>query len=176
MKQNEGTLFNTYRLLRTLNPSPYMFYFSSDDIEIAGASPETLIKLKDGVLRTYPLAGTRPRGRTEEEDKRLEEELLSDPKELSEHDMLVTLGMEDIGKISRPGSITVEKHHIISRFSHVMHIESIIRERSGEENGIDAISHIARELPVHQNQGLSLINNIENNKRGIHGGASVIWI
>lgn len=171
----EGTLFNTYRLLRTLNPSPYMFYFSSDDIEIAGASPETLIKLKDGVLRTYPLAGTRPRGRTEEEDKRLEEELLSDPKELSEHDMLVTLGMEDIGKISRPGSITVEKHHIISRYSHVMHIESIIRGEIQEgKTALDAIDAI---LPAGTLSGApkikacQLINNIENNKRGIYGGA-----
>lgn len=87
-----GSLFDTYRVLRTTNPSPYMFYFSSNDIEIAGASPETLVKLNDNQLYTFPLAGTRPRGKTEEEDLRLEEELLSDEKELAEHNMLVDLG------------------------------------------------------------------------------------
>ena len=97
----EGSLFNTYRVLRSLNPSPYMFYFSGSDMEVAGASPETLVKLEDGILHTFPLAGTRPRGRTEEEDLRLEKELLSDPKELAEHNMLVDLGRNDIGKISK---------------------------------------------------------------------------
>lgn len=94
----EGSLLNTYRVLRTINPSPYMFYFSGTDVEVAGASPETLVKLENGVLHTFPLAGTRPRGRTEEEDKELEEGLLSDQKELAEHNMLVDLGRNDLGK------------------------------------------------------------------------------
>ncbi|HVI40414.1 MAG TPA: chorismate-binding protein, partial [Anaerovoracaceae bacterium] len=109
----EGSLLNTYRILRTTNPSPYMFYLSGDDIEIAGASPETLVKLQDGVLYTFPLAGTRPRGKTEEEDLELERELLTDPKELAEHNMLVDLGRNDIGKISRFGTVEVEKYMTI---------------------------------------------------------------
>ena len=96
----EGSLLNTYRVLRTINPSPYMFYFSGTDVEVAGASPETLVKLENGVLHTFPLAGTRPRGKTEAEDKALEEELLADEKELAEHNMLVDLGRNDLGKIS----------------------------------------------------------------------------
>ena len=97
----EGSLLNTYRVLRTVNPSPYMFYFSGTDVEVAGASPETLVKLEAGVLHTFPLAGTRPRGAAPEEDKRLEAELLSDEKELAEHDMLVDLGRNDLGKVRR---------------------------------------------------------------------------
>ena len=122
----EGSLFDTYRVLRTMNPSPYMFYFSSDDIEAAGASPETLAKMVDGKLFTFPLAGTRPRGRTKEEDQTLEAELLRDEKELSEHNMLVDLGRNDIGKISVPGIVRVEKYLGIERFSHVMHIGSTV--------------------------------------------------
>ena len=100
----EGSLLNTYRVLRTLNPSPYMFYFSGTDVEVAGASPETLVKLEDGVLHTFPLAGTRPRGKTEAEDQALEAELLADEKELAEHNMLVDLGRNDLGRLSRFGA------------------------------------------------------------------------
>lgn len=106
----EGSLFDTYRVLRAANPSPYMFYFSSDDIELSGASPETLAKLDNGKLSTFPLAGTRPRGKTLDEDKALEEALLQDEKELAEHNMLVDLGRNDIGKISRIGTVKVEKY------------------------------------------------------------------
>ena len=106
----EGSLFDTYRVLRATNPSPYMFYFSSDDIEIAGASPETLVKLEHGNLSTFPLAGTRPRGKNAEEDRALEADLLQDEKELAEHNMLVDLGRNDIGKISKLGSVKVEKY------------------------------------------------------------------
>ena len=115
----EGSLFDTYRVLRTTNPSPYMFYFSSDDIEIAGASPETLVKLENGKLYTYPLAGTRPRGRNEAEDLALEKELLADEKERAEHNMLVDLGRNDIGKISRIGSVRVEQYMNIERYSQI---------------------------------------------------------
>lgn len=171
----EGSLLNTYRILRTLNPSPYMFYFSSSDMEVAGASPETLVKLEDGVLHTFPLAGTRPRGKTPEEDKALEEELLADPKELAEHNMLVDLGRNDIGKISKFGTVKVEKYHSIERYSHVMHIGSTVR---GEiRDGQDALSAIDSILPAGTLSGApkiracQLINDLENNKRGIYGGA-----
>ena len=100
-----GSLLDVYRMLRTTNPSPYLFYFTSDDMELAGASPETLVKLEDGVLHTFPLAGTRPRGKTREEDLALEAELLADEKERAEHNMLVDLGRNDIGKISRFGTV-----------------------------------------------------------------------
>lgn len=113
-------------LLRTTNPSPYMFYFSSDNIEIAGASPETLVKLDNGILHTFPLAGTRPRGKTEAEDLELEYNLLTDEKECAEHNMLVDLGRNDIGKIAQFGSVQVEKYMSIERFSHVMHIGSSV--------------------------------------------------
>ncbi|MGX8704777.1 MAG: anthranilate synthase component I family protein, partial [bacterium] len=103
----EGSLLNTYRVLRTINPSPYMFYFSGTDVEVAGASPETLVKLEDGVLHTFPLAGTRPRGKTDAEDAALEAELLADEKELAEHNMLVDLGRNDLGRISKFGSVRV---------------------------------------------------------------------
>ena len=123
----EGSILNVYRALRTMNPSPYMFYFSGTDVEVAGASPETLVKLENGDLYTFPLAGTRPRGKTDEEDKALEEELLADPKELAEHNMLVDLGRNDIGKISKFGSVEVVKYHSIERYSHVMHIGSTVK-------------------------------------------------
>lgn len=171
----EGSLFNTYRVLRTLNPSPYMFYFSGTDVEVAGASPETLVKLEDGVLHTFPLAGTRPRGKTDEEDKRLEKELLADEKELAEHNMLVDLGRNDLGKISKFGSVEVEKYHCIERFSHVMHIGSTVRGEIRPE--FDSLDAIASVLPAGTLSGApkiracQLIGELENNKRGIYGGA-----
>ena len=171
----EGSLFNTYRVLRTINPSPYMFYFSGTDVEVAGASPETLVKLENGVLHTFPLAGTRPRGKTEEEDNALEAELLADEKELAEHNMLVDLGRNDLGKISRFGTVSVEKLHSIERYSHVMHIGSTVR---GEiKAGCDALDAIEAVLPAGTLSGApkiracQLIGELENNKRGIYGGA-----
>lgn len=171
----EGSLLNTYRVLRTINPSPYMFYFSGTDVEVAGASPETLVKLENGVLHTFPLAGTRPRGKTEEEDKALEVELLADEKELAEHNMLVDLGRNDLGKISKFGSVQVEKLHSIERYSHVMHIGSTVR---GEiRNEFDALDAIEAVLPAGTLSGApkiracQLIGELENNKRGIYGGA-----
>ena len=171
----EGSLLNTYRVLRTTNPSPYMFYFSGTDVEVAGASPETLVKLENGVLHTFPLAGTRPRGKTEAEDKALETELLADEKELAEHNMLVDLGRNDLGKISRFGSVKVEKFHSIERYSHVMHIGSTVR---GEiRDGFDALDAIEAVLPAGTLSGApkiracQLIGQLENNKRGIYGGA-----
>lgn len=171
----EGSLLNCYRILRSINPSPYMFYFFSPDMEVAGASPETLVRLEAGVLHTFPLAGTRPRGQTEEEDKRLEAELLADPKELAEHDMLVDLSQYDLEKICTSGSVVVEKYHSIERYSHVMHIGSTVRGDLAE--GRDALDAIGAILPAGTLSGMpklkscQLINDIENNKRGIYGGA-----
>lgn len=171
----EGSLFNTYRVLRTVNPSPYMFYFSGTDVEVAGASPETLVKLEDGVLHTFPLAGTRPRGATPQEDLQLEEDLLQDEKELAEHNMLVDLGRNDLGKISQFGTVAVEKLHSIERFSHVMHIGSTVRGEIAE--GFDAFDAIEAVLPAGTLSGApkiracQLIGDLEKNKRGIYGGA-----
>lgn len=171
----EGSLLNAYRVLRTTNPSPYMFYFSSDDLEIAGASPETLVKLEDGVVHTFPLAGTRPRGKTPEEDERLEKELLADEKECAEHNMLVDLGRNDIGKISEFGSVKVEKYMSIERFSAVMHIGSTVSGKVRKDvhtlDAIDAILPAGTLSGAPKIRACEIINELENNKRGIYGGA-----
>ncbi len=175
MAKAEGSLLDTYRILRMSNPSPYMFYFSSDDIEIAGASPETLVKLKNETVHTFPLAGTRPRGKTEKEDLKLEKELLADPKELAEHNMLVDLGRNDLGKVSQFGTVEVEKYMEIERFSHVMHIGSTVVGKIQEEK--EALDAIGAVLPAGTLSGApkfracQIINELENNKRGIYGGA-----
>jgi len=171
----EGSLFDMYRVLRTINPSPYMFYFGGSDLEIAGASPETLVKLQDGKLFTFPLAGTRPRGATDEEDAALERGLLADEKELAEHNMLVDLGRNDLGKICKFGTVAVERYMSVLRFSHVMHLGSTV---SGEildgKTGLDAINAV---LPAGTLSGapkiraMHIINELEQNKRGIYGGA-----
>jgi anthranilate synthase component 1 len=177
----EGSLFDAYRALRIDNPSPYMFYFSSDDgdqggpLEIAGASPETLVKLTGETLFTFPLAGTRKRGANAEEDRALEAELLADPKELAEHNMLVDLGRNDLGRISRFGSVSVEKYLSIEKFSHVMHIGSTVRGLIQE--GKTALDAVAAVLPAGTLSGApkiracEIIADLENNKRGIYGGA-----
>ncbi len=171
----EGSLFDTYRVLRAANPSPYMFYFSSDDIELSGASPETLAKLDNGRLSTFPLAGTRPRGKTPDEDKALEEDLLQDEKELAEHNMLVDLGRNDIGKISRIGTVKVEKYMEIERFSHVMHIGSTvtgtIREDKDAVDAVDAILPAGTLSGAPKFRACQIIDQLENNKRGVYGGA-----
>ncbi len=171
----EGSLLNTYRVLRTLNPSPYMFYFSGTDVEISVDSQSKIIKLENGVLHTFPLAGTRPRGATEAEDKALEAGLLADEKELAEHNMLVDLGRNDLGKISRFGTVEVEKLHSIERYSHVMHIGSTVRGELRE--GLDALDAVEAVLSAGTLSGApkiracQLIAELEDNKRGIYGGA-----
>ena len=171
----EGSLFDTYRILRTTNPSPYMFYFSSDDVEIAGASPETLAKLENGEVYTFPLAGTRKRGATPAEDKAIEEELLADEKECAEHNMLVDLGRNDIGKISKPGTVEVEKYMSIERFSHVMHIGSTvsgqIRDDYDAVNAIDSILPAGTLSGAPKIRACEIIEELEERKRGIYGGA-----
>ncbi|MBQ9360842.1 MAG: anthranilate synthase component I [Lachnospiraceae bacterium] len=171
----EGSLLDTYRVLRTTNPSPYMFYFSGDDIEMAGASPETLVKVENGTVRTFPLAGTRPRGKNHEEDMRLERELLADEKERAEHNMLVDLGRNDIGRLSKFGSVKVEKYMSIERYSHVMHIGSEVKgEMRDELHAIDAVDSV---LPAGTLSGapkiraMEIIDELEGDRRGIYGGA-----
>ena len=171
----EGSLFDTYRYLRSTNPSPYMFYFNSDDIEIAGASPETLVKVEQKKVSTFPLAGTRPRGKSQTEDEALEAELLKDEKELAEHNMLVDLGRNDIGKISKLGSVNVEKYMGVERYSHVMHIGStVVGQLADNKDVIDAVDAI---LPAGTLSGApkfracQIIEELEQSKRGIYGGA-----
>ena len=144
-------------------------------MELVGASPETLVKLEDGRLHTFPLAGTRPRGTTREEDLALEKELLADEKELSEHNMLVDLGRNDIGKISRIGSVEVEKYLSIERFSHVMHIGSTvagqIREEKDALDAVDAILPAGTLSGAPKLRACQIIDELEGRKRGVYGGA-----
>ena len=171
----EGSLLDTYRVLRTTNPSPYMFYFSSEDVEIAGASPETLVKVENKVVKTFPLAGTRPRGKTWEEDEQLEKELLADEKERAEHNMLVDLGRNDLGKVCQFGSVSVEKYMSVLRYSHVMHIGSTVtgtmRDDRTAVDAIDAVLPAGTLSGAPKIRACQIINELENNKRGIYGGA-----
>jgi anthranilate synthase component 1 len=152
-----------------------MFYFSGTDVEVAGASPETLVKLEDGVLHTFPLAGTRPRGKSPAEDTALERELLADEKELAEHNMLVDLGRNDLGKVSRFGTVEVENYMEVLRFSHVMHIGSTVRgEIRDDKDALDAIEAVLQAGTLSgapKIRACQLIGELENNKRGIYGGA-----
>lgn len=173
--RGEGSLVDTYRILRTVNPSPYMFYMSIGDIEIAGASPETLVRLEEGKLFTYPLAGTCKRGDTEREDERLEAELLGNEKELAEHNMLVDLGRNDLGRISEFGSVQVDSYLKILKFSHVMHIGSTVCSNIRQDKtALDAIGAV---LPAGTLSGApkiracEIIDELEKCKRGIYGGA-----
>jgi anthranilate synthase component 1 len=171
----EGSLLDAYRVLRSTNPSPYLFYFTSDSMELAGASPETLVKLEDGVLHTFPLAGSRPRGKTPEEDAALERELLSDEKELSEHNMLVDLGRNDLGKVSKFGTVEVENYLSVLRFSHIMHLGSAVQGEIREDR--DALDALDAVLPAGTLSGapklraMEIINELENDRRGVYGGA-----
>lgn len=170
-----GSLFDAYRVLRCTNPSPYMVFLTSDDLEVAAASPETLARLEDGRLFTYPLAGTRPRGATPEEDAAAERDLLADEKELAEHNMLVDLGRNDIGRVAELGSVRVERYLDVLRFSHVMHLGSTV---TGElAAGRDAVDVIDSILPAGTLSGApkiracQIIQDLEGEKRGIYGGA-----
>lgn len=171
----KGSLLDTYRVLRTTNPSPYMFFFTSDQMELAGASPETLVQLQDGVLHTFPLAGTRPRGKTAREDAALEADLRRDAKELAEHNMLVDLGRNDLGRVSEVGSVEVEEYQQILRFSHVMHLGSTVRgQLRPDKDALDALDAV---LPAGTLSGapklraMEIINALEDDKRGVYGGA-----
>lgn len=171
----KDNLLNAYRVLRTTNPSPYMVFMQNDDVQLISASPETLVRLKDGKLSTFPIAGSRPRGRDQEEDKALEKELLSDEKELSEHNMLVDLGRNDLGKISEYSSVKVTDYMGIQRYSRIMHITSEVEGRiKPEKDALDAIEAI---LPAGTLSGApkiracEIIEELEKAPRGIYGGA-----
>ncbi|MDR1852415.1 MAG: anthranilate synthase component I family protein [Propionibacteriaceae bacterium] len=170
-----GSLYETYLLLREVNPSPYMFYFSSDDLEIAGASPETLVRSRGGEAVTFPLAGTRRRGKDAEEDAALEAELLADEKELAEHNMLVDLGRNDIGKLSEFGTVEVEQYLQILRFSHVMHIGSTVKGKLRSD--VKPVDVVGAVLPAGTLSGApkiracEIIDELEGVKRGVYGGA-----
>lgn len=170
-----ASLLNAYRVLRTTNPSPYMYFIQCEDVQLAGASPETMIKLIDGKLITFPVAGTRPRGKTQKEDMALEKELLLDEKELSEHNMLVDLARNDVGRIARFQSVQVEEYMKIHRFSKVMHIASVVTGRIREDK--DSCDTIAALLPAGTLSGApkiracEIIDELEADARGIYGGA-----
>ena len=171
----EGSLLNAYRVLRTTNPSPYMVYLNIDGDEIMSTSPETLVRLQNGRLTTFPVAGSRPRGKTDAEDKQLEQELLIDEKELAEHNMLVDLGRNDLGKISKFGSVEVTSYMDIHRYSTIMHISSQVE--SDILPNCDGYSAIEAVLPAGTLSGApkiracEIIDEIEAQPRGIYGGA-----
>lgn len=170
-----GSLINAYRVLRTTNPSPYMVYMHVDGLEIMSTSPETLVRLQKGRLATFPVAGSRPRGATDEADKALEAELLADEKELSEHNMLVDLARNDLGRISNIGSVEVMDYMMIHRYSRIMHIAS--RVESDIRPDCDALDAVEAILPAGTLSGApkiracEIIEELENGPRGIYGGA-----
>jgi anthranilate synthase component 1 len=166
---------NLYRALRRLNPSPYMYFLDLDGIHIVGSSPEVLARLEDGQVTVRPIAGTRRRGQTAEEDLALEKEMLADPKEIAEHLMLIDLGRNDVGRISQTGTVEVTEQMIVERYSHVMHITSNV---VGDVTpGMGALEVLKATLPAGTLSGapkiraMEIIDELEPVKRGIYGGA-----
>ncbi len=164
-----------YRVLRSRNPSPYMFLLKSGDLAIVGSSPEVLVRLEGDLVQLRPIAGTRPRGATPEEDRRLEAELLSDPKELAEHVMLVDLGRNDIGRVSEWGSVRVDEQMVVERYSHVMHIVSNVVGRL--RKGMTAFDLLRAAFPAGTVTGapkiraMEIIEELEPFRRGIYAGS-----
>ena len=167
--------FDVYRALRVVNPSPYMYYLKCGGFEIVGASPEMMVRVEDGIVQTVPIAGTRPRGKSAEEDQALEEELLNDPKERAEHVMLVDLGRNDLGRVCEYHSVKVTDLMIIERFSHVMHIVSHVVGKLRED--LSAFDVIRACLPAGTLSGapkiraMEIIDELESSRRGTYGGA-----
>ncbi len=171
----QGSLINAYRVLRTINPSPYMVYMHFDDLELMSTSPETLVRLQNGRLSTFPVAGSRPRGKNDAEDAALEKDLLADEKELSEHNMLVDLARNDLGRISEISSVEVMDYMMIHRYSKIMHITSRVESNLlPERDALDALEAI---LPAGTLSGApkiracEIIEELEQSPRGIYGGA-----
>jgi anthranilate synthase component 1 len=166
--------FALYRALRRTNPSPYMFFFNFGGFQVIGASPEILVRVKDGTVTIRPIAGTRPRGATPAEDAALEAELLADPKERAEHLMLLDLGRNDVGRVARVGTVTPTEQFVIERYSHVMHIVSNVEGRLSPEH--DALSALLAGLPAGTVSGapkvraMQIIDELESEKRGVYGG------
>lgn len=168
-----------YRALRSLNPSPYMYFIDCGDHQVIGSSPEILVRLEDGEITVRPIAGTRPRGKTHAEDLALEQDLLSDPKEIAEHVMLIDLGRSDTGRVAEIGSVKLEERMIIERYSHVMHIVSQVTGQL--KAGLNAIDVLRATFPAGTVSGapkiraLEIIDEIEPVKRGVYAGAVGYW-
>ncbi len=166
---------NLYRVLRSLNPSPYMYYLDLGDMQIVGASPEILVRLEDDEVEVRPIAGTRHRGKDEEEDLALEKELVADPKERAEHIMLIDLGRNDIGRVAEIGSVDVNERMIVERYSHVMHIVSNVKGQL--KKGLSAVDVLRATFPAGTVSGapkiraMEIIDELEPVKRGIYAGA-----
>ena len=164
-----------YRALRCLNPSPYMYYLNLDDFHIVGSSPEILVRLEDDTVTVRPIAGTRPRGKTPQEDDELEQDLLNDPKELAEHLMLIDLGRNDAGRVAEIGSVKLTEKMIVERYSHVMHIVSNVTGKL--QQGKDAFDVFAATFPAGTVSGapkiraMEIIDELEPIKRGVYSGA-----
>ncbi|MCI8316537.1 MAG: anthranilate synthase component I [Lachnospiraceae bacterium] len=171
----DGSLLNAYRVLRTTNPSPYMYYINMKEMQIAGTSPETMVKLTNGKLMTFPVAGTRKRGKDREEDLALEKELLADEKECAEHNMLVDLARNDIGKIAEYGSVRVEDYMAVHRFSQVMHIASTVTGKLAAYktcgDTIEALLPAGTLSGAPKFRACEIIDELESVPRGVYGGA-----
>ncbi|MDR2240248.1 MAG: anthranilate synthase component I [Zoogloeaceae bacterium] len=174
-KPYAATPLALYRALRTLNPSPYMFYFDFEDFHVVGASPEILVRLEDGAVTLRPIAGTRRRGKTVEEDEALAAELLADEKERAEHLMLLDLGRNDVGRVARTGSVRVTEQFVIERYSHVMHIVSNVEGKL--KPSLDALAVLRAAFPAGTVSGapkvraMQIIDELEPVKRGLYAGA-----
>jgi anthranilate synthase component 1 len=174
-KPFRATPLALYRALRTLNPSPYMFYFDFGDFHVVGASPEILVRLEGDMVTVRPIAGTRRRGATPDEDTALAEELLADPKERAEHIMLVDLGRNDVGRVAQTGTVRVTEQMVIERYSHVMHIVSNVE--GVLKPGFDAIDVLRATFPAGTVSGapkvraMEIIDELEPVKRGVYAGA-----
>jgi anthranilate synthase component 1 len=174
-KPLKATPIALYRALRTLNPSPYMFYFDFGDFHVVGASPEILVRLEGDAVTVRPIAGTRRRGATPEEDAALADELLADAKERAEHIMLVDLGRNDVGRVAQTGSVRVTEQMVIERYSHVMHIVSNVEGRL--KPGLNAIDVLRATFPAGTVSGapkvraMEIIDELEPVKRGVYAGA-----
>jgi anthranilate synthase component 1 len=171
----KGDRFMLYRALRMVNPSPYLFFLDFGDFSLAGSSPEVLVRVQDGKAQLLPIAGTRPRGKTPEEDKAFEEDLMQDPKELAEHIMLVDLGRNDLSRVCKPGTVKMERNQVIERYSHVMHIVSdVIGELNDDKSPVDALKQCFPAGTVSgapKIRAMEIIDELERTKRGPYAGA-----
>ncbi len=171
----EAEPLDIYRALRSLNPSPYMYFLHLGDFHIVGSSPEILVRVEDGIVTVRPIAGTRPRGSTERQDRRLERELLADPKERAEHLMLIDLGRNDVGRVAEIGTVELTDKMVVERYSHVMHIVSNVTGRLRE--GLSAVDALRATFPAGTVSGapkiraMEIIDELEPVKRGIYAGA-----
>lgn len=170
-----GDSFMLYRALRMVNPSPYLFYLDFDEFQIVGSSPEVLVRVQDKEVRLLPIAGTRPRGKTHEEDLELEVDLKNDPKEVAEHIMLVDLGRNDLSRVSKPGTVKMERNQIVERYSHVMHIVSdVVGEISENRSSVEALMQCFPAGTVSgapKIRAMQIIDELEPTKRGVYAGA-----